>query len=397
MKAGRIIVFRGIVVGLSLGSLIAFCLPARANAEESSRFYREGREHVGQGRNVEAVRAFRKAADEGDAAAIDFLGWMYLEGRGVPKSPWIAFGHFMDAAAKGNDQACRNLGNMYFNGVDIDQDYAQAAKWWEKGAKRGSYRAAASLAQLLFTGDGVPVDKQKAIEHWAMAAQNAPKDDKSLAVALAFARIEAGKPDVAKEARNRLKTLAERGNRPATDALKYLAARENREALLVEIPFVHQAYNHCGVASGTMALRHQGCDVSQFDVKRLCPRSKRGHGVFWSKLLIAAEKCKHRWRIEEYAVTDEGFEKGKTLLLEELSAGRPVIIDWLTDPDNTSAHSVVLCGYDKGTKEFLFRNPALTFPGIHVLSEARFKEIWRSRGYIPNNDVVRRPLIRIVD
>src|SRR4051794_12613907 len=42
--------------------------------------------------NAEAMRWAHLAADKGDAAATDFVGWMFFRGTGVRHSPKLAFG-----------------------------------------------------------------------------------------------------------------------------------------------------------------------------------------------------------------------------------------------------------------------------------------------------------------
>ena len=209
---------------------------------------------------------------------------------------------------------------------------------------------------------------------------------------MAFALALGDDPKLADKAQKQLQTLATAGDRSASHAMKYLSAREKTDVLLLDIPFVRQAKNYCAVASATMVLRHQGINVSQFEVQKLCG-SKVGHGVYWPRIVAAAGRCKRKWKIEDYAVTDDGFAKAKAFALAELSANRPIIIDWY-DPPN--AHTVVLCGYDKKAREFYFRDAGLSFPGIHVRPEDQLKKMWATRGYIPNNRIIRRAMIRIL-
>ncbi len=378
---------------LSTCFIVVLSSPGRARAEKPEEFLREGLEHFKQGRDVEAVRAFRSAADADDVAATGFLGWMYLKGKGVPRSSWIAFGYFMDAAERGDGPACLNLGTMYFNGAGIKQDNALAVRWWEKDAGVGEYRCAGRLAHLLYSGDGVAMDRARAIELWGVASRGAPPGDKKPAIAMAFAQIMTGGPKSAQAARKRLDDLARAGDRAAIDAAKYLAARGNRAVLLLDVPHIQQAHNYCAPASAAMMLRYQGIEVSQFDVHRLCPNTKVGAGVYWSDLLVAADKCGGHWEIKTHAATDAGFAEAKAFVVKELSAGRPLIIDWF---DKTNAHTVVLCGYDENAKEFFFRNTGLPYPGIHVRSESWLKKNWATRGYTRTAKEVRRAAIRIV-
>jgi hypothetical protein len=62
--------------------------------------------------DAEAVRWFRKAADQGLALAQDNLGGMYASGRGVPQSDAEAVKWFRKAANQGLALAQNNLGFM---------------------------------------------------------------------------------------------------------------------------------------------------------------------------------------------------------------------------------------------------------------------------------------------
>jgi hypothetical protein len=292
-----------------------------------------GTKHFDKGEYAEAAAAFEKGVAAGDAACMDFLGFLYLEGYGNTPRPWIAYGYFREAARLGNDQACRNLGNMYFDGRGVEPDLVQAAAWWEKSIARGKDpRPAFSLGQLHWLGDGLPR------RFWKFA--------------------------------------------------------ESKTATLVkDVPFVHQAYNFCGVASSTMMLRHQGLKVSQYDVARARTPNQWGEGSHWDELVSVAGKLERKWRIDSFANTEEGFATAKAALIKELRAGRPIVIDILENKSADSAHSIVVCGYDPQTAEFLVRNPALPFPGFQVFTEERLKVIWRSRGFIPKNSKLLRPMM----
>jgi hypothetical protein len=43
--------------------------------------------------------------------------------------------------------------------------------------------------------------------------------------------------------------------------------------------------------------------------------------------------------------------------------------------------------------EFIARNPALNFSGFHAFSEERLMQVWRSRGFIPVNSQLLRPIM----
>jgi hypothetical protein len=348
-----------------------------------------GIKHFDKGDYAQAAVAVEQGVAAGDAACMDFLGFLYLEGYGKQARPWIAFGYFREAAELGNDQACRNLGNMYFSGRGVKPDPVQAAAWWEKSVALGKDpRPAFSLGQLYWLGDALPQDAQRARKYWHKAKQLGSND---ALVALAVLDVKAGGTvDV-----GALTALAAKEHLTAHGTLKFFKLEKAGTAPLVkDVPFVHQAHNFCGVASSTMLLRHQGVKVSQFDVARTRTVNKWGEGSYWDELVAVAGKLGRKWRIDSFANTEQGFTTAKAALIRELRAGRPAIIDILESSSSASAHSIVVCGYDPPSAEFLVCNPALPFPGFQVFTEKRLKVIWRSRGFIPKNSKLRRPMMR---
>jgi TPR repeat protein len=61
---------------------------------------------------TEAVKWYRKAAEQGFALAENNLGWMYLKGLGVPQDREKAILWFTRAAKQGNESAKRELGKL---------------------------------------------------------------------------------------------------------------------------------------------------------------------------------------------------------------------------------------------------------------------------------------------
>ena len=69
-----------------------------------------------------AEALFRKAADQGNAAAQFNLGVMYKKGRGVTQDYQEAFSWWHKAAEQGVAEAQYNLGVMYEHGLGVAQD-----------------------------------------------------------------------------------------------------------------------------------------------------------------------------------------------------------------------------------------------------------------------------------
>jgi TPR repeat protein len=357
-----------------------------AHAQETA--LARGAKHV-QNRDYKlAAEAFEEGVAAGDAACMDYLGWLYLEGLGKRPSTWIAYGYFREAARLGNDQACRNLGNMYFYGRGVDADPAQAAAWWEKSVKLGGDpRPSFSLGQLHYLGDGVPRNIELARKHW-QHARKLGSDDAVVALAV----LEAN--DSGEFNGEDLKVLADKGHVTAQGTLKFFAlAKSNPKAMVKDAPFIHQAHNFCALASSTMLLRHQGAKASQFDVARSRSKHEWGQGSHWDEMVAVAGKLGQKWKINSFPNTGAGYDAAKAALLAHLHAGRPAVIDILEGNTFASAHSILICGHDPMTGEFIARNPALNFPGYQVIPEDRLKVIWRSRGFIPNNTKLLRPIM----
>lgn len=381
------IIFAALVVGA-----------AWANAQDRDAPFARGAKFARSHDFARAAAAFEEGVAAGDARCMDYLGYLYLEGLGTKRDPQKALGYFRRAADLGNDQACRNLGNMYFYGRDIDCDPALARSWWQKSTDLGhDPRPAFSLAQLLYLGDGVAADTELARKYWTLAKEWAAEypnlrfiaDDATVALAVLNANRQA-RPVAGDD----LRALAKRGHAMAQATLKYFALADSGVKTLVrDLPFIHQAHNFCGLASSTMLLRHEGIPASQFDVAVKRSHHQWGEGTDWQELVKVAGKFGQKWKILTYPNTSSGFAAGKDAILGQLNSGSPVMIDILEEVWGTSAHSILICGHDPQTGEFLARNPALPFPGFQVFTEDRLKTIWRSRGFIPRNFILQRPMI----
>ena len=86
---------------------------------------------------VEAVKWYRKAAEQGDAVAQNNLGVMYKKGRGVTQDYAEAVKWYRKAAQQGYARAQSNLGWMYRNGNGVPQDKITAHMWYNISASNG--------------------------------------------------------------------------------------------------------------------------------------------------------------------------------------------------------------------------------------------------------------------
>ena len=154
----------------------------------------------------DAVKWYRKAAEQGDITAQYHLGDCYYYGNGVPKNRSEAAKWFRKAAEQGNAAAqymtgvCslgerpnfdytkaakwfRNaaeqgyakaqyaLGCYYYQGYVVPQDYAEAVKWLRKAAEQGYADAQNQLGWCFYEGKGVPQDLAEAAKWFRMSAE----------------------------------------------------------------------------------------------------------------------------------------------------------------------------------------------------------------------------------
>jgi TPR repeat protein len=80
---------------------------------------------------VEAVKWFRKAAEQNDVDAQCNLGCCYNDGRGVAKDAVEAVKWYRKAAEQNDAGAQLNLGCCYAKGEGVTKDYVEAYKWFD--------------------------------------------------------------------------------------------------------------------------------------------------------------------------------------------------------------------------------------------------------------------------
>lgn len=115
--------------------------------------YSEG--HIVKNDWSEAVRWYRKAADQGDVQAQSQLGYAYEKGNGVEKNSAESVKWLRKAADQGYAVAEHNLGLAYYHGEALEQDLAEAARWFRKAADHGLAEAQTMLGYLYARGEGV--------------------------------------------------------------------------------------------------------------------------------------------------------------------------------------------------------------------------------------------------
>ncbi len=344
-----------------------------------------------------AMQRAHRAADAGNADAMDFVGHAYLRGSAIKGNAVIAFGYFKAAAGK-SAAAAFNLGQCYFGAQGTEQDIPKALDWWKKAAARGHGRAASTAAMALLSGEGVAPD---AAEARRLAERAAELNDPSGLVVLGEMQFQAGELDAAKANWTKAAKLQPTGatGHPAqpsgnasaqqgADLLKLIEFRQRKSEpgkfAFVQMPHIHQGYNNCGSTACATFARFQGAKLGGWDFKRLCP-SPLGTGTDWGHLLEAAKKIGQRWKLVTFTPDDAGFDEATAMLKRELDAGRPVVVDFKyigpQYPGGSAGHTLSVCGYLAAENLYILCNPAVATPGLQLITATDLKDFWRSDHY----------------
>lgn len=84
------------------------------------------------------MKWYQKAADQGNAAAQNNIGYLYDYGRGVPQNRFEAIKWYQLAAAQGYAIAQNHIGDLYYYGRGVIRNYHEAKKWYQKSAAQGN-------------------------------------------------------------------------------------------------------------------------------------------------------------------------------------------------------------------------------------------------------------------
>ena len=161
------------------------CSDAAEAFPDEPRFrYQLGRVLAADGRPVEAVVAYRQAAELGYAAAQYNLANQFARGDGVDRDESEAVRWYRRAAEQGFAKAQNNLGWAYDNGRGVPMDDFEAARWYRLAADQGLAIAQANLARLHYLGTAVPQDDVEAVRWYARASRQGSSEARASLEAL---------------------------------------------------------------------------------------------------------------------------------------------------------------------------------------------------------------------
>ena len=150
------------LLSLTIGLLL---LPAAALAD-----FAAGMSAYQLGDFEAAVAEWRPLAEQGDANSQEMIGFMYLQGQGVPRGDSLAVQWYRRAAEQGHAGAQNSLGTLYENGRGTLKDYATAADWYRRAAEQNHSEAKNNLGRVYLDGRGVERDEKEALRLFSEAA-----------------------------------------------------------------------------------------------------------------------------------------------------------------------------------------------------------------------------------
>ena len=143
--------------------------PKKSN-KTSSDDYTKATEFLNKKEYDQAIKLYRKGAENNHSPSLNDLGWCYQNGCGVKQDYAEALKWYKKAADLGNASAQNNIGWLYQNGYGVKKDYAEAVKWYRNAAEKGNSNAQDFLGDAYFHGNGVPKDLEQAAFWYYKAA-----------------------------------------------------------------------------------------------------------------------------------------------------------------------------------------------------------------------------------
>jgi len=125
---------------------------------------------------AEAVKWYRKAAEQGNVMGQVHLGWMYEMGLGVEKDCAEAIKWYRKAAEQGNPWGQMHLGWMYEIGGGVEKAYAKAVELYRDSAKQGNPWGQADLGHMYQNGWGVEKNYTEAMKMYLAAGKSSEVD-----------------------------------------------------------------------------------------------------------------------------------------------------------------------------------------------------------------------------
>ena len=159
-------------------SLLAGLLAIASTAwgQSGDDYFKAGRQAYDRGDYARALAAFNAGASAGNASSINALGFLYTEGKGVPKNESRARELIRQAANMGHPNAQNAVGGYYYDGEGVARDFAEACRWFHKAAINGDDDGQSNYGDCLWRGEGVSQNRNEAVSWFRKAAEQGHAD-----------------------------------------------------------------------------------------------------------------------------------------------------------------------------------------------------------------------------
>jgi len=121
--------------------------------------------------SVSAIDSLRRAAETGDADAMNALGVLYCGETEFGHDYTSALYWYLKAAGHGSTRAMNNIARMYLDGLRVSPDGTSALAWFKRSAAQGDVRGEYSLAVMADNGIGAAPDSRLALAMYQRAAE----------------------------------------------------------------------------------------------------------------------------------------------------------------------------------------------------------------------------------
>jgi len=139
--------------------------------------YMVGNDYYRNGNKEEAIKWFRKSAEQGYCHAQFYLAYFYERGFGSDKNIeksdyWYkkAFKSYKKQALKGDDYSQVYIATSYQRGNGVKQNEAKAINWYKKAMKQGNRKAIYRIGTI-YAGSSELKNEKKAIKYIKLAAE----------------------------------------------------------------------------------------------------------------------------------------------------------------------------------------------------------------------------------
>jgi TPR repeat protein len=113
------------------------------------------------------------ATNNGSAASVAMLGWIYETGYGETKIDLKkALDHYYQAASTEEAWAMSQIGDLYQKGLGVEKNNCEAARWYRRAAISGEKQGMFKYAECLRKGEGIPTNTVEALTWYHRAATN---------------------------------------------------------------------------------------------------------------------------------------------------------------------------------------------------------------------------------